>query len=107
MRLLIDMTDEALADILQIATYISQDNVSAASRFIPAVNLTLEGLAEFPGKGSPKDMFVPRLAGLRSYAVDGFPNHLIFYRALSGKILHELAVLYGGRDWPRLLRERS
>ena len=41
-------------DIAAIAEYIAHDSEDAAFRFAPAVEATVRGLAEFPGKGSIK-----------------------------------------------------
>lgn len=87
--------------------HIARDSVEASVRFIPASIETIHGLAEFPGKGSPKEARAKHLKGLRSFAVKGFPNHLIFYRVDPGDILSVLGVIYGGRNWRRLLRQRK
>jgi plasmid stabilization system protein ParE len=43
---------EVFGDIIQLAEYISRDNLEAALRFFDAVELTIDGLGEMPGKGS-------------------------------------------------------
>src|SRR6476620_2228623 len=107
MKLSVQVSTEARADIRGIANYIADDSLDAAERFAPAVFATLRGLAEFPGKGSPKYVRVKHLAGLRSFAVDGFPNHLIFYQVGSNQVLRVLGVIHGARNWLRLLRRRQ
>ena len=106
MKLTIQVSIAADLDVQEIANYILMDNSDAGMRFIPAVHQTLEGLAEFPGKGSRKFAEGLELSGLRSYGVDGFPNHLIFYRVEPENVLQVLAVIRGARDWVRLLRRR-
>lgn len=39
----------------------------------------------------------PKAAGIRSWSITGFPNHLIFYRPVEGGI-EVLRVLHGARD---------
>jgi toxin ParE1/3/4 len=106
-KLKVRITSDANADMVRNAVYISGDSVDAGVRFIPAAFETIHGLAEFPGKGSPKPMRTPHLRGLKSFAVKGFPNHLIFYRVDSGNTLSVLGVLHGAQDWRRLLRKRK
>jgi toxin ParE1/3/4 len=99
-------TADAREDVRGIAHYIAADSVDAALRFGPAVERTLEGPAEFPGKGSPKEFDSPRLAGVRSYAVDGFRKYLIFYRRDPDGAIRVLTVIHGGRNIAGLLLRR-
>jgi plasmid stabilization system protein ParE len=58
-----------------------------------------------PGMGSPKLFKDTRLAGLRSWSVKGFPNHLIFYQRLENGIM-VVAVIHGARDLEPFLKRR-
>lgn len=93
-------------DIAAIAEYIAHNSEDAARRFAPAVEATIRGLAEFPGKGSPKPFNHPRLSGIRSWAVDGFPNHLILYRREQDESIYIAAVTHGARHLPGMLLPR-
>lgn len=106
MSVLLRFSEGVREDIGEIAEFIARKNVDAALRFSPAVEQTLRGLAEFPGKGSPKDFGVTDLAGIRSYAVDGFPNHLVLYRRDPDGAIRVLAVTHGARDLASFLRRR-
>ena len=44
----------------------------------------------------------PRLTGLRVWRIQGFPNHLIFYRPVDDGI-EVIRVLHGARDIDRVL----
>ena len=44
----------------------------------------------------------PRFAGLRVWRIQGFPNHLIFYRPIDGGI-EVVRVLHAARDIDRAL----
>jgi plasmid stabilization system protein ParE len=92
-------------DVIDLAGYIGQDSTGAALRFFDNVDTTLLGLAEMPGKGALREFDDPRLAGLRSWAVDGFPNHLIFYQPTDFGI-YVLSVRHGARELPGDLAER-
>ena len=93
-------------DVVDIADYIARDNLGASLRFIDAVERTVTGLAEMPGKGKAREPIDAALHGVRSYAVDGFPNHLVFYTFDDHRVL-VIAVLHGARDVGRVLRERT
>jgi toxin ParE1/3/4 len=94
------------ADILEAVSYFAGANsLDAAERFPRAVEETLEFLAENPGAGSPKRFRRKALAGLRTWPVRGFPNHLIFYRQRPDAIVVS-AVLHGARNIPKVLRDR-
>ena len=88
---------EVSEDIILLADHISRDSLATAVRFFDAVEITIRGLAEMPGKGKRREFDDPKLKDLRSYAVDGFPNHLIFFQA-SAQTLLIVAVLHGSRD---------
>jgi plasmid stabilization system protein ParE len=94
-------------DIAEVATFIARDNFDAAYRFGPATEKTIRGLAEMPGKGSPKHFPHPRLAGVRSWSVNGFPNHLILYRQEADGAIFILAVTHGARHLPGFLLGRA
>lgn len=70
----------ALADLIDIATYIGQHSPRAATRFIDAAESMVRVLGRSPMIGKLRDhLRDPRLAGVRSIAIRGFPNHLMFY----------------------------
>jgi toxin ParE1/3/4 len=92
--------------VIDIAEQISRDSTTSALRFFDNVESTLAGLLQMPGKGSPKDFVHPALRGLRSWPVEGFPNHLIFYRQTDYGIF-VLAIMHGARDLPASLEGRG
>ena len=93
-------------DITDIADYIGGDNADAALRFFDAVDVTLLGLAGMPGKGPRCAFKAAALADVRFYTVDGFPNHLIFYRPMPYGIF-VLSVRHGARRLPGDLAHRT
>lgn len=58
-----------------------------------------------PRAGSLKLFDAPEFAGVRSWPVEGFPNHLIFYLPLADGI-DVLAVMHGARDIEAWLKRR-
>jgi toxin ParE1/3/4 len=76
-----------------------------ARRFVDAVQKSLKEVARMPRMGSRKEFSDPALADARSWWVEGFPNHLIYYLPLEDGI-DVLAILHGARDVEPLLRRR-
>ena len=68
---------EIEADILRLAHAIARDSVPAAHRFLDAAEGSILGLSFMPKRGSLKGWRGARHAGIRTLAVQGFPNHLI------------------------------
>jgi len=95
---------EVESDILNLASWIARDSSDVAFRFLDSVERTIMSLRFMPGKGSPKHLG-GRLASVRSWAVNGFPNHLILYEIRGADII-VLAVVHGARRYERLLRDR-
>lgn len=93
------------SDIEAIISYLEVRSPAAADRFVENVFAAFEDLAVMPGKGSPKQLRSTRLAGVRSWSVPGFRNHLILYRELS-EAIEILAVTHGSRRLRSLLLQR-
>lgn len=96
----------AREDILrQYFYYLTEkDAPRAAERFLGAVQSAIEILCRLPEAGAPKLLQNPRLTGLRSWPVDGFPAIRIYY-FLAGDELRIVRVLHGKRDIGPLLEE--
>ena len=92
----------ALLDIEEHAWFIFQDNEEAGLRFPFACDATFERLLEAPHIGSARRFRHSRLAGLRQWPVQGFPNHLVFYLPIEDGI-EIVRVLHGARDVEHIL----
>ncbi len=68
----------AQRDIVDCTLYIAEDDLSAAERFLDAVEETLQFLVHQPFTGRAEDFGNPRLQGLRCRPVRGFRNYLVF-----------------------------
>ena len=101
MRLFI--RDEVVEDVESVKRFIAADNVEAANRFGPAVLAAWDVLLAFPYIGRPRTF--KQVAGVRSWGVPGFKNHLIFYR-VKGETVDVLAVLEGHRNFAAVLKNR-
>ena len=74
-----------------------ETGLETALRFYDAAAATFVKLARMPGMGERRESPDPRLAQLRVWRVEGFPNHLIFYRPIDGGI-EVVPVLHKSRD---------
>ena len=83
--------------------YIARDNVDAADRLLNAAEETFAFIAVNPELGSQRSF--RKLVGVRSRAIAGFGNYLVFYQ-LRGDQVVILRLLHGMRDLPRFFSPR-
>jgi len=95
---------EADADIEEIGLYFAERAPEVRSRFQQAIDKTVRVLARSPNLGERCQFRNPQTKGMRKWRVDGFPNHVIFYRPVGDK-LEILRVLHGARDYAALFDE--
>ncbi|MGH9524196.1 MAG: type II toxin-antitoxin system RelE/ParE family toxin [Terriglobales bacterium] len=88
-------TKEADEDIVDIWTYIADDNSTAADRLLKTFESTFAMLARRPLLGRSRDELLP---GLRSFPVG---NYVVFYHRIKGgvSIIH---VMSAARDVTRM-----
>ncbi len=80
------------------AGYLMQEaSLETALRFYDAAAATFARLARTPTMGERHESANPNLDGLRVWRIEGFPNHLIFYRPIQNGI-DVVRVLHGARD---------
>jgi toxin ParE1/3/4 len=91
-------------DLDEIAAWMQRDDPKVALRFLDAAEATFQSLAEFPGMGAPFRVRNPRWASLRSFPIQGFPNHLVFYVPIAGGI-DVVRVLHGARNLPPIFEQ--
>jgi plasmid stabilization system protein ParE len=91
---------EAELDLDEIWSYIAQDKINAADRWIAKLFDAFEALASTPGMGHTRK-------DLTNYPVLFWPvgAYLILYRVQAGRV-EIVAVSQGGRDIPSFLRKR-
>ena len=95
---------EARSDIREIGLYFAQRAPEVRIRFKQAINKTVRVLARSPNLGERCQFRNPQTKGMRKWRVDGFPNHVIFYRSVGDK-LEILRVLHGARDYAAMFNE--
>jgi plasmid stabilization system protein ParE/Arc/MetJ-type ribon-helix-helix transcriptional regulator len=101
---LIIVLPSARADVRNQVACLSQENQDVAERFASAVEDTCRRLAEGPDLGEKLPTSKRRLRNVQIWRVDGFRNHLVFYRPSSDRI-EIVRVLHAARDWQHLLGE--
>ena len=96
----------ARRDILRRYEYylIEKDAEAVAERFVVAVQAAIERICEHPGIGAPKALSNPKLAGLRSWPVKGFPEIRVYYLVSRGAV-RVVRVLHGKRDIDPMLED--
>jgi len=95
----------AQAEIDQQADYLAEHAGEAfALRFLEAVRSTIISLLELPGASNPWLSDNPRLNGIRKHKVNGFPNHLLFYRCTKTDI-EFLHLYHAKQDFAERLTE--
>jgi len=84
----------ALADLDAAASYIADDNPSAARRFVATLVAGIDLLTEHPAMGRPR-----RVAGTRELIR---PPYIIPYR-VRGNVIEVLRVFHSAQRWPNRL----
>lgn len=80
------------------AAFLSREaSLETALRFYDAVASTFAELAQMPHLGEQRASPDVRFANIRVWRVNGFPNHLIFYRP-TGDGIEVVRVLHSARD---------
>ena len=72
--------------------------IEIAERFLLGADAAFSLLAANPGLGAPVNSNHERLAGLRKWTVEGFPNLLIFYQSIQRGV-SIVRVIHAARDW--------
>jgi toxin ParE1/3/4 len=95
----------AREDILrQYRYFLIEENVpDIAERFLLAAQNSIAQISRRAGIGVPVNVKNPKLAGLRSWHVAGFPAIRIYY-LVSESTLRVIRILHGKRDIPPLLK---
>jgi len=86
-----DFTAPARLDLLELHTYIAEDNRIAAARWIEKLERECQNLADMPGMGRRREELAP---GLRSFPVGAY---IIFYRSIEDGV-QIVRVLHGALD---------
>ena len=98
----IDYSPRALKDLDEIWDYIEFElcKPSAAQNTVDDIMDKVDGIASFPESGAKLEFENGLDSGYR-YVV--FKNYLAFYRVRPNNVVYVDRVIYGGRDYMRIL----
>lgn len=88
---------QAAADAGEILAFLAAASPVAAERFAAALESATRRLATHPRIGHPFPTLLPRLRGMRTWPVPGFPQVLVLYIPGPHRV-SVLRVLHGARD---------
>ncbi len=95
---------QVIRDLIELATYIAEDNLEVSDRFLASAEETFKQVAQMPGMGKPCQFYSTSLAGVRQQAIKGFRKYLVFYRPTESGV-EILRVIHGARDLEAILDE--
>lgn len=93
---------QVLIDLAEQADFIAQDSLDTSIRFLDAAETTFQFLAENPKIGRQCEFKRREASNLRRWRIQGFENHLVFYR-LAEEGIDVIRVLHGARDIESIL----
>jgi toxin ParE1/3/4 len=106
MRIEIERSDQALGDLEELTDYLRSKSVEVALRFVIASESTFRFILHNPGVGQLCNFSDPILSGVRVWRIDGFPNHLIYFKP-TDRGVKIVRVLHGARDIDTLFGDPS
>lgn len=95
---------KAVSDADEEYAYLAARSVSAANRFIKAIDRAIDRLAAFPFSGGTWKPEDSDLADIRVIILSDFPNHLVFYR-VHEEWVEVIPILHGARNLEDLLKD--
>jgi toxin ParE1/3/4 len=95
---------QVIRDLIDLATYIAEDNLDVSDRFLIAAETTFKQLAKTPAMGKICQFSHPNLTDIRQQSIKGFRKYLIFYRIFESEI-DILRVIHSARDIGTILDE--
>ena len=98
------VTAEARNDVIEAFYYLAERSESVADRFWAAADATFQHLAQQPmgERLRPRNVL---LHELRLWHIEGFENHLVFYRVTDDAV-EIIRVLHAAREWMTILHKQ-
>jgi toxin ParE1/3/4 len=72
-----------IRDLIELATYIADDNIDVSEKFLTAAETTFKQLGNFPQLGKSCQFSNLELVDIRQKAIKGFDRYVIFYRIIA------------------------
>jgi toxin ParE1/3/4 len=95
---------QVVQDLIELATYLAEDNLDISERFLFSAEKTFQKLSQFPKIGKLSNFTHPQLIDIRQQAIEGFRKHLIFYRLTDSEV-EIIRVIYGARNIETILEQ--
>ena len=99
MSLTLKTLPDADEDIVSYGNYLGERNVSVSSRFVDAVDATIQMPLQNPELG--ERLRADPTGQIRYRTISGFRNYLIFYRRVDS-VLEIIRILHGARNYEQL-----
>ena len=88
---------QVIHDLIDLATYIANNNMDVSDKFLAAAEETFKQLAKTPEIVRVREFDNHNLADIRQQTIKGFRNYLVFYQTRDTDV-EILRVLHGRRD---------
>ena len=98
------LTNRAIADLEEIAVYLSERSTSAAVRVLESLQETFRIIAQNPAIGERLDHY--RTGTRKSMGIRPAHNYVVIYRVLNDRV-SITRVLHSARDWVALVQDDS
>ncbi|MDY6785265.1 MAG: type II toxin-antitoxin system RelE/ParE family toxin [Cyanobacteriota bacterium] len=95
---------QVIRDLIELATYIAEDDLEASERFLTVAEQTFKQLGNLPRMGKLSQFSNPKLVDVRQQPIKGFRKYLVFYRPTDLGV-EILRVIHGARDLEAILDE--
>ena len=97
---------QVIQDLIEIATYIAENDLDRSDRFLQAAEETFKQLGKMPQLGKQSNFSNPHLQNIRQLAVKEFGKYLIFYQTTKVGV-QIIRVLHGSREIETTLEDNS
>ena len=97
MRTRASIRPAAQADLDYYAAFIGRDSIDTALRFLDSAETTFRFLVDHPLAGACASAIYGVPDDLRVWRIQGFPNHLVFYR-LTELEIEFVRILHASQD---------
>ena len=96
----------AAEDLAEACRQLDEDSPDASRQLLDAVQDALDLLRSNPVAGRLRAFRAPMAEGIRSWAIPGFEDWLLFYRPIASEI-EVVRLIHGTRDMPGLLDDED
>ena len=93
---------QVIQDLIEIATYIANNDLDSSDRFLRAAEETFKQLGKMPQSGKKSYFSNNRLQNIRQLTLKGFKKYLVFYQIIPTGV-EIIRVLHGSREIEAIL----